>query len=80
MKSLWRALAGFGVALSLIGCANIDRPNLRREFGFPLRSHAPYYHHMQHHWHGVCCPTEGHRCAHACCDTPHACHYCGAHH
>ncbi|GEM_PF-5249666 len=80
MKSLWRTLAGIGVALTLIGCANIERPNLRHEFGFPLPSHASYYHHAQHHWHGVCCPTEDHTCAHACCDTPHACHYCGENH
>lgn len=79
MKSLWRTLAGLGVALCVVGCSNVDRPNLRAEFGLARPGHRAYYHHIQHHWHGVCCVESDHKWCGAC-SSDHACHHCGVVH
>ncbi len=95
MRTVCRALAVLGLAVSIVGCSNMDRPDLRSEFGLPRATHFSSYHHCTHHWHGVCCTEAGHEGCDECegtCDTPHAhatsttgcedhpCHFCGEEH
>ncbi len=95
MRTVSCALAVLGLAVSIVGCSNIDRPNLRSEFGLARPTHFSSYHHCTHHWHGVCCYEAGHEGCDECCsspETPHAhhtstagcedhpCHFCGQEH
>ena len=80
MRSLYRALTVLGLAVLIVGCSNIDRPNLRSEFGLSRATHFSSYHHCTHHWHGICCDQAGHEGCDGCCGgCASECHTC-AHH
>lgn len=79
MRTVVRTLAVLGLAVSIVGCSNIDRPDLRSEFGLPRATHLSTYHHCTHHWHGVCCYQAGHEGCEECNGCKSECHTC-AHH